>query len=300
MKKPFFSIIIPTYNRANAIHLPIDSILSQTFDDWELIIVDDGSTDNTREVVASYDDTRIKYVYQQNAERSAARNRGIDETTGDWICFQDSDDEYLPNHLKTIYTAIQSTPDRMIIKSGMIIYNQGREIARTHTRSMSQYDTFPYDCFQLAAFHKSVLTDLRFDPRFYIAEDLHFMLRAGMKSEITILPEWTGINHYIPTNNGITSRKYRPVLDNQKACIEDVLSWNETEILPFFHRKLCLNALLVLRGDIRYNLSKIPNGILRNIRILVRFPWEYLRLMTRIIKVRINRLFGRDYIQDLF
>ena len=86
-----FSIIIPTYNRAAFLPKAIESVLAQTYTDWELIVVDDGSTDNTREVVAQYNDERIIYIYQENAERSAARNNGISQAKGDFICFMDSD-----------------------------------------------------------------------------------------------------------------------------------------------------------------------------------------------------------------
>src|ERR1051325_3991500 len=87
MGNPFFSVIIPTYNRADFIRKPIDSVLAQKFSSWELIIVDDGSTDNTGQVVKSFTDSRIHYVYQSNQERSAARNTGIKNSKGQYICF---------------------------------------------------------------------------------------------------------------------------------------------------------------------------------------------------------------------
>ncbi len=99
---PLFSIIIPTYNRAHILPRTIASVLAQTYSNWECIIVDDGSTDTTKDLIASYSDTRIKYVYQQNAERSAARNNGIRHAQGEYICFLDSDDEYLPEHLEVL------------------------------------------------------------------------------------------------------------------------------------------------------------------------------------------------------
>lgn len=102
----FFSIIMPTYNRSHLISKGIRSVLSQTEEDWELIIVDDGSTDNTYEIVHSFNDPRIKYVYQENSERSAARNNGIEHSAGEWICFLDSDDYFLPNHLDTFQSFI--------------------------------------------------------------------------------------------------------------------------------------------------------------------------------------------------
>lgn len=98
---PFFTVILPTYNRAKSILGSVESVLAQTLKDFELIIIDDGSTDNTSEILKPVlaRDERVKYVYQENAERSAARNNGIEIASGDYICFLDSDDMYLPNHL---------------------------------------------------------------------------------------------------------------------------------------------------------------------------------------------------------
>jgi glycosyltransferase involved in cell wall biosynthesis len=87
----------------------IESVLNQSFNDWELIIVDDGSTDNTKEIIESFNDPRIKYVFQQNAERSVARNNGIRHASSDWICFLDSDDYFLSNHLETFHSFIKDT-----------------------------------------------------------------------------------------------------------------------------------------------------------------------------------------------
>ena len=97
-----FSIIIPTYNRAVFLPKAIESVLAQTYGDWELIVVDDGSTDNTKEEVWQYDDSRITYIYQQNAERSAARNNGIMHASGDYICFLDSDNYIKADRLQKL------------------------------------------------------------------------------------------------------------------------------------------------------------------------------------------------------
>ncbi|MGK7390867.1 MAG: glycosyltransferase [Candidatus Cyclobacteriaceae bacterium M2_1C_046] len=94
-----FSIIIPTYNRAQFIQKAIQSVLDQSYDNFELIIVDDGSTDNTEEVVNKYTDSRIKYYKKKNEERGAARNAGIFLASGDYVNFLDSDDLLYPNHL---------------------------------------------------------------------------------------------------------------------------------------------------------------------------------------------------------
>ena len=112
--KVFFSVVLPTFNRSNFITGAINSLLNQTYDDWELIIVDDGSTDNTKKVVEQFSkkDSRIKYHYQKNSERSAARNNGINKTKGNYICFIDSDDLYEEGYLNALHKFIQKNESK--------------------------------------------------------------------------------------------------------------------------------------------------------------------------------------------
>lgn len=98
--KPTVSIIIPTYNRRQSIGRFIKSVLNQTYRDFELIIVDDGSTDNTRELVAGFNNERIRYVrHEENKGEAAARNTGIKAARGEYIASHDSDDEWLHEKL---------------------------------------------------------------------------------------------------------------------------------------------------------------------------------------------------------
>jgi glycosyltransferase involved in cell wall biosynthesis len=106
---PTFSIVIPTYNRAHFIERSVNSVIAQTYTDWELLIIDDGSTDNTKDVVEKYlDDHRISYIFQKNAKESAARNHGMRKANGNFLCLLDSDDEYHPNHLAVLYEKISA------------------------------------------------------------------------------------------------------------------------------------------------------------------------------------------------
>lgn len=105
---PFFTVIIPTYNRGKLINRAILSVIEQEFTNWELIIVDDGSTDSTSDVVAGFKDNRVRYFYQQNSERSAARNRGIELSQGTFICFLDSDDTWRSEHLSVLHKSVLS------------------------------------------------------------------------------------------------------------------------------------------------------------------------------------------------
>lgn len=117
---PEVSVIIPTYNRAHLISRAIQSVLNQTYRDFELIIVDDGSMDNTENVVKSFNDMRIKYIQcKENRGASAARNTGIRASKGEYIAFQDSDDEWFPNKLEKQIEAFANAPSEVgIVYSG--------------------------------------------------------------------------------------------------------------------------------------------------------------------------------------
>ncbi len=98
---PLISVVLPTFNRKRLLPRAINSVLNQTYKNLELIIIDDGSTDNTEEIVKAYSDTRIRYCKQKlNRGGSAARNAGIKLAKGELISFQDSDDEWLPEKLE--------------------------------------------------------------------------------------------------------------------------------------------------------------------------------------------------------
>ena len=101
MEKSLVSIILPTYNRAEFIGKALDSVLAQTYGNWECVLIDDGSTDHTRDVLAAFDDSRIRFFRQENRGVSGARNAGIAACRGDVIALLDSDDEWLPAKLET-------------------------------------------------------------------------------------------------------------------------------------------------------------------------------------------------------
>jgi glycosyltransferase involved in cell wall biosynthesis len=96
---PTFSVIIPTYNRADLIEKTIGSVLSQSAPDFEVIVVDDGGTDNSEEVVSRIGDQRVRYHRKENEERAAARNAGTTIASGRYVTFLDSDDLFYPDHL---------------------------------------------------------------------------------------------------------------------------------------------------------------------------------------------------------
>ncbi|WCT73233.1 glycosyltransferase family 2 protein [Sphingomonas naphthae] len=118
---PFFSVVIPCYNRADRIADAATSVLAQTEGDFELIVVDDGSKDDPAAPLAALGDARIRCIRQDNAGAGAARNTGIDAARGRFIAFLDSDDAFLPEHLARTRAAIEADPARSVIFSQVMI-----------------------------------------------------------------------------------------------------------------------------------------------------------------------------------
>ena len=120
MSRPTVSVIIPTYNRAALLPRALDSIVAQTFSDWEIVLVDDGSVDDTPAVASRYAKQlgdRLLYLPQENRGSSAARNRGIDECHGRFVAFLDSDDEFVPTKLERQLSLFERRPDLGLVYS---------------------------------------------------------------------------------------------------------------------------------------------------------------------------------------
>jgi glycosyltransferase involved in cell wall biosynthesis len=123
-KKPQVSVIIPTYNRAWIIKEAVDSVLAQDYKNFELIVVDDGSTDNTSDVLAGYGEY-VRVLFQENKGVSAARNRGVAEASGQFVAFLDSDDLWLPKKLSVQVEFFNQTPDALICQTEEVWMRNG-------------------------------------------------------------------------------------------------------------------------------------------------------------------------------
>lgn len=136
------SVIIPTYNRVLECKRAIRSVLTQTYGNLEIVVVDDGSTDDTRDQLQGMDD-RIKYVWQPNAGVSAARNRGLKEATGEYIGFLDSDDEWLPWKVDAQLSVLKAFPTAGMVWTDMAAVDEkGSVLHQSHLKIM--YDAYAY------------------------------------------------------------------------------------------------------------------------------------------------------------
>ncbi len=184
---PFFSVIIPVYNREKLIVKSIGSVLGQSFSDFELIVVDDGSSDGTEVAVKKFKDGRLRYVRQSNAGPAAARNRGIRESRGKYLAFLDSDDWWLDGKLKETADAIEENPGCLIFHTeekwfrGGKVLNQKKKHAKPSGRVFER-------CLELCCISISTAVVRRdvfdktgfFDESLPACEDYDFWLRASV------------------------------------------------------------------------------------------------------------------------
>jgi glycosyltransferase involved in cell wall biosynthesis len=126
INKPFFTVVIPLYNKQNHVKKTIETALNQIFQDFEIVVVNDGSKDESPKVVKSINDSRIKIIDQENAGVSVARNRGIKEAKADYIAFLDADDLWLPDFLQTIYDLIYKCPNAGMYATAYKISENGK------------------------------------------------------------------------------------------------------------------------------------------------------------------------------
>ncbi|MCG8390512.1 MAG: glycosyltransferase [Cytophagales bacterium] len=184
---PFFSVIIPTYNRANYIKRAIQSVLDQSFTDFELIVIDDASTDNTASLLKPYkDNSKVRIITNDiNLERSASRNIGIDTACGTYICFLDSDDYYLTYHLKGLYDLIQVQGLAKALFHSNVIKNIGGVDRFTNI-------SVDLDCpvesvienhipVITVAIHREILEEEKFPVDLYINEDVFLFAKIVAK-----------------------------------------------------------------------------------------------------------------------
>jgi len=135
---PKISVIIPTYNRDRFIKEAIDSVLIQDFQDYEIIVIDDGSTDNTKEIVKSLKNKKIRYFFQKNQGRSKARNRAIKLARGQYLAFLDSDDVFLPGKLTKQVKCLDEHPKiGMVYASALTMDENGRKLRKKYRATSS-------------------------------------------------------------------------------------------------------------------------------------------------------------------
>ena len=183
------SVVIPLYNKESCIRKTIDSILSQSFRDFEIVIVDDGSSDGSAKIVSSIPDDRIRLITKVNGGPSSARNRGIEEAKGDYVAFIDADDIWSPDYLKEMVDLMADFPDAVIwgfnysmIQDGQV-KNSTVEEYRGYVSERWDYFPFFFSSSSTCC-RRSTLIELGgFDERMVYGEDIDMWFRLLLRGE---------------------------------------------------------------------------------------------------------------------
>ena len=186
------SVIIPTYNREQTIERAVKSVLDQTYQDFELIIVDDGSTDHTREKVDAFKSDKIRYIVQKNAGAAAARNTGIMQARGSVIAFQDSDDFWRPDKLEKQMKALEEN-DADIVFCKLLRHNYGNDnVWPTLPEGVVVYENIlriPCVSTQTLCGKADVFRENLFDSTLPALEDYAFSVKVARKYKMYHMKE---------------------------------------------------------------------------------------------------------------
>ena len=206
----------------------IYSVIEQTFPDWELIIIDDGSTDDTQRVVKDIKENRIKYVSQQNSERSIARNRGIELAKGRYICFLDSDDYYLPHHLESNYKKIKEYNEPVAFLFCKLFHETNEILSVPEEFEFKYKNNIEYVLQHIistpqACIHANILKENKFNPSLFIGEDMYLWLHILLKYPLIKINNRTLILciHEGRTVNVLVRNIYKYHLDSVRLALKN-------------------------------------------------------------------------------
>ncbi len=264
---PIVSVIIPAYNQARYLPLSVCSVLAQTWADWEIVLVNDGSTDDTAAVAAQFSDPRIRYIYQNNQGLSAARNTGVQAAQGHYLAFLDSDDEWEPEFLATCIRTLEANPklagvytrNIFIDQNGQVLPNMGGEVVPTEQfRSRSlEGGYFPPNAVLVDA---DVVREMGlFDVQLTSEEDwdlwLRISTRYSMQAIAQPLARYRSYTGSMSTNAARMHANRLAVLTKYFGPLDgDAQTWtaDKRRAYAFAYRNTCLGYLQQAQPDVAW------------------------------------------------
>ena len=191
---PFFSVVIPVYNKANFLAKTLDSVINQEFEDFEVIIVNDGSTDNSYEIIQQFKDSRFKVFNKKNQGASLARNFGVNQAQSKWIALLDGDDIWGNNHLQELYKTIKNLPEADVVSTAYQVelhyhFIKQPTFSKTRPKTINCIDDYfaysfidPLFWTSTLAFKKSCFMKIGgFDTQLSTGEDVDLIIRVNLQ-----------------------------------------------------------------------------------------------------------------------
>ena len=294
------SVVIPTYNRADVISRAIDSILNQTYKDFEIIVVDDGSTDYTEDVIDSYSDNRLQYIkFDGNNGANAARNEGIKQADGKYISFLDSDDEFTNKHLEKVISTLSKSDSKIkgVYVSQVTIEHGEEQFSSSASEILSDpiqvIENYPANGFSSFTFDKKVFKKVgSLDEGLKAFQDREFLIRY--LSMYNLLPISDELVLYHTTGDRISSDPGRKI-SALEVLVEKHNKKIETSNSAFLHytrghlyakkqdmnsaRKHFFSASKGEPTSLKYHLHTISSLIGYNGYLFIQKLKEYIKYM---------------------
>jgi|AntDeeMetagen134_2_1112570.scaffolds.fasta_scaffold05685_2 glycosyltransferase involved in cell wall biosynthesis len=304
MSSPRVGIVLPCYNEEQWIAGAIDCVLDQSYENFELVVVDDGSTDDTGAIVQEFDDPRVRYVPQTNRGDAGARNKGLDSLETEFYAFIDADDRWHPNKLQRQIEVLDSTDAKLVHANARYIDADGKELGKHHDeppttaedrhqflRSLFLNNVI---CTSSVVCHHSAIDEKRFDEDLYANSDHDMWLRVAENHRITYVDE---ILLQYRIHDGNISKNYENLFEDRKAVtetfsqrnesVEDLVNQKLSDIYLTYGINLALDgrskeARPVLRQALRYDWT--------NWKIYGAYPLTYVgyRLLKSVSKAGQN------------
>ncbi len=267
--QPLFSVLVPTYNQAKYLPLALDSILNQTYDNWEAIVVNDGSSDETAQVMKCYakKDARIRTFHKENGGVASALNEGLRNARGEWICWLSSDDFFEPDKLEIHLKYIKENPHIFFFYTNYLIYAE--EIGAKCTLKQDPRKCVPPAELQVLKFfennyingisvaiHRQVLNHMGwFNKEYRYSQDFEMWLRITAHYRALFIDHKTCVTRWHP-NQGMNQFPGGGSYDSSRACIEFLNSHKLNECFPLFD----LTALDQVSKAIKETLTVVLNS----------------------------------------
>lgn len=295
MTAPIFSVVIPLYNKQEFISTCIGSVLNQTFSSFEIIVINDGSRDSSENVVKEIKDDRVKYFHQNNSGVSAARNKGIEEASGEYIAFLDADDWYEDDFLKIVHESILEHPSADAFTTGYFKHKNGAvtrstlSLSETHHKSIIVNDF--YKSWAGGAFFCASSCVVR--KEYFIKNKKYFPLKESMGEDQEVWFHLAEHGRIVFTN---------VALSNYNMGVSNSLSFNSCLIkeLPFITRlktrvinpDFSANKKSAIQFIIKYDLERAVNNAIRGSKKTAIFLLSKNLLSARYNKLKTVTLIG--------